>query len=156
MEAISSGNGVDFSKPHPVPYSCGLVVVHEEAKRPERSHCHVLVRGRWHPRGLEKEGWGEGVRLMRDLRSRNTEVAAGMGGIKGAPESLAWQQVDGVPWAGASVGDEPELRLVLSAALEEPSTSSREDGMYWISAAGLDFNLFNKYLHSTFSVPCTL
>ena len=35
-------------------------------------------------------GVGGGVRLMRDLGSRVTMVTAGLGGVKGAPESLAW------------------------------------------------------------------
>ena len=68
-------------------------------------HCHVQVRGRGPQGGLGEEEWGEGVTLVRDLGSRTTVVTAGMGGVKGTPESLAWQYVDGDPWAGVSVGE---------------------------------------------------
>lgn len=59
---------------------------------------------------------------------------------------MAWTGLGG----GGSVGDASELRLGLFAAFEEPSVSWREDvGMSWVSAADLDFNLLDKYLHST-------
>lgn len=75
---------------------------------------------------------------MRNLGTRITEATVGIGKVKVATESLAWQHARRRPlgW-GEYWGNEPELRLALFASSEEPSVYSREDvGVYWTRAQG--------------------